>query len=286
MTKSDFCEYYGGLGMKSDALSFFSDLLFSDENSSFSALFAKEYPRLKKLFLDNANASLEELRNFSKQSGIDINTFLALFFLRVGFDIKSFYDEHNIPHQVFYDTLSELPITISVYFYTHGKYGLDEGQIHWLPLHITGKLFRLGRLQFEMMKFDRDLDFIGRDANVLMTHIPSNPKLLHEECLKSYAAAKEFFPKYLSYNIDAFVCESWLLSPVISDMLGPESNISKFSSDFNIFEFDENNTSSAVYFIFGGKTPSPQDTRLQIEAKKRLDAGRGLGVAYGIFLNK
>lgn len=286
MNKNDFIKYYSELGMNEDSLSFFCSLFFSDENSKFSSLFSENYPRLKKIFFDDAKGSLEELRSFSEKSGIDINTFLAAFFLRVGFDIKDFYAEHNIPYNIFYDTMSELPATIDYYFETHEKYGLDEGQIHWLPLHITGRLFRLGRLQFEMMKFGFDIEFINAGANVLMTHIPGDIKLLHEECLKSYDAAREFFPKYLSYNIDAFVCESWLLSPVIRNILGPDSNIVKFGSDFNIFEFNNKSSQDAINFIFNGETPYPQKTRLQIEAKKCLDAGIEIGEAYGIFLNK
>ena len=265
---------------------YFSDLLFSAENSDFSKVFFESFPKLKSLLYSDAQKFLDELSTFSKSGGKSINVMMALAFFCSAFELRDFYMEKNIPEKVYLDTLGELPRTVDVYFERHGEYGLDEAQIHWLPLHVTGKLFRLGRLQFEMMKFGMDLDFLKKDANVVMTHIPSDSKLLHEECLKSYADAKDFFPKYIGYNIDAFVCYSWLLSPAVSEILGKDSNIAQFASDFNLFEVHPDRNEDAIHFIFRGITPYPQNTRLQREIKKRLDSGLGIGEAFGYFYNR
>ena len=57
-----------------------------------------------------------------------------------------FYKSRGIPETVAVDTLSDLKLWMSHYHRAHGRWGLY--QVRWHAGHLTGRLFRLGRLQF------------------------------------------------------------------------------------------------------------------------------------------
>ncbi|MEF3304019.1 acyltransferase domain-containing protein [Paenibacillus sp. GYB003] len=57
-----------------------------------------------------------------------------------------FYEAKGIPEPIWLDTLDDMAIWMRHYYDLHGKWGL--GQVGWLVNHMTGRLFRLGRLQF------------------------------------------------------------------------------------------------------------------------------------------
>ncbi len=62
--------------------------------------------------------------------------------------LQSLYRERGIPESVFVDTLSDLELWMRVYHKRHGVWGLRE--LEWLWRHFTGRVFKLGRLQFEI----------------------------------------------------------------------------------------------------------------------------------------
>ena len=62
--------------------------------------------------------------------------------------LLEFYEKRKLPHDVFLDTLSDVGICMEEYRAKYGMYGVGEFRMGWLLYHFTGKLFRLGRLQF------------------------------------------------------------------------------------------------------------------------------------------
>ncbi len=61
------------------------------------------------------------------------------------------YNAHNIPHAVLVETLSDLEIKMNNHRGHHNTWGLQYG--YWLIQHFTARLFRLGRLQFQLNPF-------------------------------------------------------------------------------------------------------------------------------------
>ena len=70
-------------------------------------------------------------------------------------DTKQFYKEKNIPESILYDTLKDIKIWTYNNKAKTGKIGLSN--INWISLHLTGKLFKIGRLQFEKIEFKGDI---------------------------------------------------------------------------------------------------------------------------------
>lgn len=189
-------------------------------------------------------------------------------------EAKKRNDARGIPHEITVASLKDINLWIGNYRKLFHSPGLRE--FNWLVMHYTGKIFRLGRLQFRPMKVCEGLPS-GDWA--LEVHVPQGEPLDPDECLKSFARAKEFFPKHFpEMPADYFVCHSWLLNRSYERLLGPDANITRFGKLFTVFQ--TNSKTGAVYDrVFGfGFNPAdlanaPENTRLQRAVKAHLLAG-------------
>lgn len=158
---------------------------------------------------------------------------------------------------------------------SYGSYAFDRD--FWTARQASGNLFRIGELEYELI--DGEKKEIG-------IHIPSDVRLKREIMADSYqkakACMKEFFPEYENADM---VCESWLLSPSLKEVLSEESNIIKFQNEFRVEKVDYENND---YMEWVFKRPDlaledlPEDTSLQRNLKKFLLNGGKVGEAIGI----
>ena len=153
--------------------------------------------------------------------------------------MEKIYEEKNITRDIFIDTIGDLAVWINRHHDWTGEWGFT--QHGWIIHHIRGRLFKLGRLQFEMsnVKFEEwDSPSENLKANLkngdpfLSVHIPRGGKLDEAACIESFERAKRFFPRVIGYDFKAFGCFSWLFDPAFEDLLPPESNILKFQRLF------------------------------------------------------
>jgi len=77
--------------------------------------------------------------------------------------IKDFHYRRGIPEEVTLDTLADLELWIREYRRLHGRWGLRE--YGWLYRHFLGRLYKLGRLQFEMARFHLDYHAFRNRSN-------------------------------------------------------------------------------------------------------------------------
>ena len=136
------------------------------------------------------------------------------------------YRERGIPETVLTDTMSDLETWMRHDLRHNGTWGLSN--IRWLINHVTGKLFRLGRLQFMPLQVvgTHWEQVLGPGARVLDIHIPEGARLTDEACLQSYRQAVAFFARHFpEERYGAFVCTSWLLCPQFGQIL-PRSRTS------------------------------------------------------------
>lgn len=255
-----------------------------------------ELPRWQELPLEEAARLSGEIeREFEEQSryeesarricestgcGID-QASLACALVMAG-RVRKTYEEKRLPEQLYWDTLSDLRIWCENCILITGRPGLRSNG--WLRLHLSARLFRLGRLQFELYTLDRPVAGLPAGEPALHVHIPQGEPLGHEACLASYARAERFFPESLGYHPRIFLCHSWLLHPNLQRILPETSNILKFQREFTLYEQDED-AAQALERIFGldfrAGQPYPQDTSLQRAAKRFLESGGVLGMGSG-----
>lgn len=216
---------------------------------------------------------LDELR---KAFGEDKNNYKMLTCMLVmSLDVYKKYKEKGISDKVFYDTFACFSRFVREHMSSYGSYGFDREW--WTTRQLSMEEFRLGELEFEVEKW--------QDGDVISVHIPSDASITRENCVDSYNWSKEFFREYypdFAYNY--YICDSWMLSPGLKDVLPAESRILSFQKDFTITEWDKENPS---YLEWVYKNPNltleelPENTSLQRNIKKYLKEGGKIGTAFG-----
>jgi hypothetical protein len=157
-----------------------------------------------------------------------------------------------------WQTLQDLPRHAHLDRLVHGTPGLRTGW--WVELAFSGKLFQLGRLQFE-----------PRDG-FLNLHIPEGGPLTPPAVDASLARARELFPEHTEAR-----CRSWLLDPQLAELLPATSNIVAFQGRFELLQPGGVEDARVLEFVFHTLEPDldalPQETALQRAIVAHLRSG-------------
>lgn len=237
----------------------------------------KEYEACKDKFCRDIRAFIGEWKERQ-----DRYTWALEFYLRLALDTYEEYQKRGYSDQVFDQTFYDITIWCRECYRKHGVYGLDE--LWWLGQSVKMELFRLGRLQFEPILVKKDMK--GREQTIqagtkaLNVHIPEGEPLEMEACRESFGRAAEFFGE--EYQV--YVCDSWLLSPHLKEVLPETSNIIRFQKLFEITDVGYQYP-QAEQRIFGeileDKRQYPENTTLQKRAKEYVLSGKDLGIGVG-----
>lgn len=205
---------------------------------------------------------------------------------------RQHYSRRGIPDSIFLDTMKCLPRFILETRQFRGEWIFDRGFWTWRQ---TGELlFRLGALEFEYRTLSPDEpipDSLHPGDPVLNVHIPSDAKLNREQLDASYAQARAFFSEttegpWTDKPIQAMLCDSWLLSPALDQLLPETSGIRAFSAGFRRYHVHQEDDSfyQWVYKLPAPVPPEelPENTSLQRSLKAHLLSGGHLGVGFGI----
>ena len=159
----------------------------------------------------------------------------------------------------------------------------------WQFAVLSGSLYQLGRLQFDLRRSRPEESALPVDPGpwVLDVHIPEAGPLTPDAVLASFEAAKAFFARHFpAQPVTVAVCASWLLDPHLLTALHPESNIVRFQRLFTAFGEPRDDQLDAVYFTFGRRSLDdldrlPRATSLQRAVLDRLTAGERWTVVHG-----
>ena len=207
--------------------------------------------------------------------------------------LKEQYHALGIGNEVMADTLSDLTVNMNEYHVRFGRPGIGAFRIGWLLNHFTGKLFRLGRLQFMLAPFNpvRPEDMalpISPGDEILEVHIAKGSPLHYEACQASYGFSADFYARHFpAAKIKAFTCCSWLLSPDIDVLLPPNSNIIRFKKDFTVYDVSDSDGDVLDYVYerrYDKMEDLPEDTSLRRALKKSLLSGGRIRAASGAIL--
>ena len=151
--------------------------------------------------------------------------------------------------------------------------------------------FALGRLQFEIIDFDRIYEKDGNrlepGSKVINMHIPrTGTPMDPESCDEAFRMAKEFFKGQVA-EPTPFVCHSWLLYPENKSILSERSNTYRFMMRFDIFESSRDKHGANLWRLFDTKETHPDrlpvDTSFRRRYAEHLKKGGRLGSGYGVF---
>ena len=191
--------------------------------------------------------------------------------LRCALRARAEYQRLGIPETIYVDTMAAFSRFVREHMDSYGCYGFDRGS--WTPRQVSAKLFRIGQLEYEMTRLDGE--------PIVSLHIPTDvdlrPEVLRPSVKAGLAEFCRLFPEYADKKV---YCHSWLMSPLLKQMLRPGSNILRFQ---DMFDMDAEAVPGNGVLLWVFKNPKlpkedlPENTSLQRTLKQFfLDGGQFL----------
>lgn len=234
------------------------------------------------------------LEVFAEQEQLPVEVLNMYIYLRKCEYAWKQFREKGIDDAVFYDSANAFSVCGQFLLEREGIYGVSRSPHRkWMRHFFNIEIFRLGRLEFEVIQSAYDVEIddhkISPGAPCISVHIPRG-KLSDEACEEAYTQARAFFKKHYGMNTCFFFCTSWLLHPWLSEDLGPSSSIVNFQSKFKILALHEGPDSIRQMIQWAFLHPCknindyPEDTSLRRAAKRRLQENLPLGEATAVRL--
>ncbi len=196
------------------------------------------------------------------------------------------YEERGIGHDIFLATMAFMARFSKEALVCRGRAEWTWGW--WFPRQLALKEFRLGALEYEMTE---GAAFGGKPAGGntrrIFLHIPADADLSDGAVDASLAEARAFFCKYFPAFADAeYVCESWMLSPALGEILPGTSRVRRFSERFSVVLWEEDSPAFRDWIfpsaVMAPAEALPEETSLQQAVKRRLLMGGKIGWAEGV----
>lgn len=133
-------------------------------------------------------------------------------------------------------------------------------------------------------------EVLKRGDKVISVHIPAHEKFTPEICQASYEeAVKVFRACYPEFDFRGFICHSWMMERRLRDIVGRDTNITRFAEHFTGFPLRDQGTD--VYaFLYHLPKPIPpenvpENTSMQRLVKEYLCAGNFFFEKGGVFID-
>jgi len=238
-----------------------------------------KYSNWRELFYRDTDLFLKEW----KESEDHLQWILA-FYLQLACEVYEEYQRQNICEDIFDASFKDITLWGKECYRKYNCWGLEEA--YWIGKTMKMELFRLGRLQFEPIQLKENLDsenvHLKEGDYVLNVHIPADGKMDYEECLKSFTWSKTFFDK----KYKAYMCDSWLISPMLKELLPSETNIVKFMNLYEIVRVNYDTEQPEIRIfqdVRADKENYPEDSLLRRKTKPIFMEGKNTGSGIGVF---
>ena len=181
--------------------------------------FCNVYTKLYELTFDSI-IKYWDIKNLAELFVDNISPFVTNIMVICGYKIhKENMHKHNFSDEQINIHKKRVKECFESDLTNRGYSGIRISQMLWAIYFIRTKIIEIGSLQFEL-----------ESDSVVKIHIPKHADLRLEEVEKSIERARK---KIGNKNI-SFICESWLLSNQICNLIDKDTNIYKFYSLFNI----------------------------------------------------
>lgn len=200
--------------------------------------------------------------------------------LRCALDCRKDYESMGFPEQVYIDTMKCFSRFVGEHMVSFGRFGFDRG--FWTVRQVSAKLFRIGELEYEVV-----VDEDGQKA--VSIHIPSDAKLENTLLRQSYLEAKKLLiPAFPEFSDAPWGCGSWLLAPVLRELLPEHSRILTFQRSFRIVKTHP--STDFMEWVYKREDipieELPEDTSLQRRLKAYLLADYEFHSGMGILIDE
>ena len=234
---------------------------------------------------------ITKIRERAVQIGLHTYTVSMLAFLCLGKRLKERYAERGYSEALYYDTVAVLRQQLDECWLMYGVVGSFVAL--WFVGFFDLTLFALGRLQFEIVKTEKDYTIGNRllpaGSKAINMHIPqTGARLDHASVEDSYRRAAAWFADEFKDQPMVFTCLSWLLDPWNMTVLPENSNMAQFYRDFEIVEVEPNDSYYSLWPLFncvynGNPDDLPANTSLRRAYIERIRRGEVTGMGRGFF---
>lgn len=236
--------------------------------------------------------SLEERHNLLQQRLAPGEGLLSILALVVSTStVRAWHRERGLSAEQSWHVLADLGQQMRVHRRSSGRLGLH--QLAWMALNWRGRLVHLGRLQFDLHRTEKGTT---HERWVIGAHIPATGPLEPAAVDESLDQATAYFTTHYA-DLDTarpseaapfgheFLCDSWLVNPLLTEELGANSNLGAFAGRWERLSY-ERSDDGAAFFVFGERPPYevtalPRRTRLERLVAERLADGRGWESGHG-----
>ncbi len=234
------------------------------------------------------NTLTAQSKKAARLTDVHNHTTDLLLFICLSKHLKQCYLARGIDLSIWHDSMLDLRYKLEECKLVRGVCGMFVA--FWMPGWFKMTRFALGRLQFEVVDFNRTYEnngiTLGKESKVLNMHIPRSGMPLSKAAYEdSFARAKAFFAEQFPDGPVPFVCHSWLLYPKMTEFVPARCNVISFLSEFEILSWDDSDGESLwCLFDTAERNPDrlPTDTTLRRAFVERLKSGGRVGWGYGI----
>ncbi len=155
---------------------------------------------------------------------------------------------------------------------------------------VTGyKINEFGECEKEKITLVGYEEVVKCGDNIINVHIPSHDPFTPEICEESYKRAIEILKTcYPEYEYKAMTCISWLMEKRLRQIMGRDTNITRFADKYIVYPRDSFGTGvySCLYQLPAAVDPKelPENSSMQRAVKEYLCAGNYFYEKGGLFL--
>lgn len=206
--------------------------------------------------------------------------------------LEKIYEDAGLEKEIFTFFLHDIKYKIDECYRIKDIFGTFV--ITWYNVFFEFRRVALGRLQFDMAKFDEEPITVGeytlgKGDFFLRCHIPSSGPLKDELCKESLDRAYKLFADKLKGGILPITLRTWFLYPEYTPVFGENSNAVDFGKNFKILKVREFNEFEDAWRVFGTDdyedlSKLPANTTLQKNFIEYIRSGKPFGDGMGILL--
>jgi len=245
MDEFSFDEFLNLIDLPKEVIS-----LVDEYKNDYSSNYNEEFLKIKE------NSEL-----FKKENNDSKGMKILTIYLLKSYDCWNIYKKIGIEKKIYLDTFKCFSRYLKETYIATNSLCFDR--YFWAYRQIELNLFKINDLEYEIIKEDKEISL----------HIPTNINFEIKNIKKNIKESIVFFKKYFPFtNNFKYTCSSWLLSPILKEILHGKSNILKFQELFDIEKIYED--SYSFFFIFQTYSKDiksfKEETSLQRNLKKYM----------------
>ena len=250
-----------------------------NNSDTYTEAFNKVYKRL--YYNDFSDIrELWNIKNINELFTSNVNPFITNVMILLGYEFHLYnIKKYNLDEQQIIIHKKRVKECFENDLVNRGYKGIRISQMLWAIYFIRVRIIEVGRLQYQYSVTDDN-------KQVIKIHIPRGNRLDISSVKESIDDSKQEIQKTFKVSNCEYICNSWLLSNQIHELVDKNTNIYKFQELFNV-EDGESCIDDILNFVFETEKCDdysllPEKTTLQKIVKEELlketDFYLGLGV--------